>query len=148
MTWQYVDVSLIDVTEPILPNNTNWENLTSYPFNAIDCAFLSETTIERFIDTQGKLPGGMRSRNDYPTSLKPWDDQPTKVLCSDPLLHVQNCMETRASPETVNTMWIDPSTSLLDKEAYDFAPSYSELVEPIQLSEYSNSFLTGSGFVF
>lgn len=78
-------MSKIDVKEPIFPNYNNWESVTHYPFNAIDSAFLIETTIERFYEG-GRIPGEFTPGE---------DDVAHKTLWLQPLLRCSNAMTTR-----------------------------------------------------
>lgn len=138
MNFKFVDVSRIDVKDPIFPNYNNWETTTHYPFNAIDSAFLIETTIERFYEG-GRIP------NEFTPGE---DDVAHKTLWIQPLLRCSNAMTTRGVLEgqtKTGTPLFIPQKPYVDKEG-ESLPSYDELLEFIQVKGTTNRFTSGNPF--
>lgn len=136
MNFNFVDVSRIDAQEPIFPKSDNWESVAYYPFNAIDSAFLVETTIERFYEG-GRIP------EEFTPGV---DDVATKTLFVQPLLRCANAMSTRGVLEgetKTGTPLFIPQKPYVDKEG-ESLPSYNELLEFIEVKGVQNRFTSGN----
>ena len=100
--FQYVDVtnlSIGDEDQPMpftkngLPPDLSSCTISSYPFCAIDQAFLIEAATERFYESQ------------KPPEITNDDLVPYQVLQAPPLLHVYNAIYARTLAGGNNILW-------------------------------------------